>query len=1199
MRSRLIALILVPTLAAVGLAGFRVFSSLQNAEDYARTYELALIGEKVADLTGKLEEERDESARYLATGGTSDINIVDAQADRVDEAIRVYREQVADFSQTFEDDEIRQQLDRIDGQLERIPAIREAMQTTSVDLSTVNGDYTEVLDELLELDKHLGTGIRDTGITGAARALDALGRLKEAVAAERGLIFSVLSIGRWTEENRERFHRVDANRNAATADLMRAMSPAQAQLWNEFVSGPDVDEVALMRDQIFSAQTDSDLQQFGPDIWFQDSKDELDLMRAVEAQVSRQLLDRTNERQQAAQRDALIDTLVVFGVLGLAFIGISVIGRSMTRPLRTLRTTAMEVAESRLPMIVRKLQESDASTQAPDIEPVDVRSIDEIGEVARSFDAVHSQAVNLAVEQSQLRSNVNAMFVNLSRRSQSLVERQLRLIERLENSEQDPDQLANLFKLDHLATRMRRNGENLLVLAGEEPERRWSQAVPLVDVIRAAISEVEQYERIELSPLPEVEVSGRAVNDAVHLLSELLENATAFSSGETRVLVSGHMLGGGGVMVEVEDAGIGMDPLELDAANDRLTNPPVIDVSVSRRMGLFVVGRLSHRHGIRVRLRASGGGGIAALVALPPDLLSRETEALVGAPAPQALPVGAGATPPQGLVRPLPPAQAGPSGLPTRQPGANGVLTGSGADAGAAPLPRRQVPTPPPDRMPGSPPPGGLPEPLTPASGFAALGATGAQTSVPPQGFVPPPPGPRANGPGGPGQAGPGGPGQAGPGGLAQAGPGGPGQPGPAPAPPMPGGRPLVPPRPGIGPQPGAPGSGAPMAPGAGGPMPPGAGGPMVPGIGRPLVPGTDPQPGGPGPAGPGEPAGPPSGPSTGGQPLVPGTGARPTGPATGDQPAAPGTREQPAVPGTGEQDVVPPVGGLNVPTAASVSRQADVLDPTAPMSYADRDAEPIFAEIQSEWFKQRSPTAAVPPVAGYPDEEPERPAAAAAASGPAEPDKRRRPGDLTPPPPGGLGAPPPAAQPGARPPASQPGARPPAATQPAAQPGTQPPAAVPAPASAPEAVPASASAQAPAPVPQPVPGDMAEENWVSPGDEGWRAAEVVRNPTVSGYTSSGLPRRVPKSNLVPGAAGLASGQEGGGRHAARSADEVRGRLASLAAGTRRGRDDSRDLSDDEHSTGRIPVVGTAAGGTTSDATRPGSGDPADGQENG
>ncbi|MFD0631098.1 sensor histidine kinase [Catenulispora yoronensis] len=242
--------------------------------------------------------------------------------------------------------------------------------------------------------------------------------------------------------------------------------------------------------------------------------------------------------------------------------------------------------------------------------------------MARAFDEVHREAVRLATEQAMLRNNVNAMFTNLSRRSQSLVQRQLRLIDELENAEQDPDQLASLFKLDHLATRMRRNGENLLVLAGEEPGRRWSQPVPLIDVLRAAASEVEQYERVTLRDLPTVEVAGRAVNDVVHLVAELLENATSFSAPETKVSVTGNLLNTGGVMLEIEDSGIGMTPEELDDANERLANPPVVDVAISRRMGLFVVGRLATRHGIQVRLRRSATGGITALVLVPAALLA-------------------------------------------------------------------------------------------------------------------------------------------------------------------------------------------------------------------------------------------------------------------------------------------------------------------------------------------------------------------------------------------------------------------------------------------------------------------------------------------------------------------------------------------------------------------------------------------------
>ena len=254
------------------------------------------------------------------------------------------------------------------------------------------------------------------------------------------------------------------------------------------------------------------------------------------------------------------------------------------------------------------------------VESVGVHCRDEIGQVAAAFDDVHREAVRLAAEQALLRGNVNAMFTNLSRRSQGLIQRQLSLISELESREADPDQLSSLFKLDHLATRMRRNGENLLVLAGEEPGRRWTRPVPLVDVLRAAASEVEQYERIELAAVPATEVAGRVVNDLVHLLAELLENATSFSSPQTKVKVTGHALPDGRVLVEIHDTGIGLSPEDLAAINERLAAPPTVDVSVSRRMGLFVVGRLSLRHGIRIQLRPSDSGGTTALVMLPVDV---------------------------------------------------------------------------------------------------------------------------------------------------------------------------------------------------------------------------------------------------------------------------------------------------------------------------------------------------------------------------------------------------------------------------------------------------------------------------------------------------------------------------------------------------------------------------------------------------
>ena len=355
-------------------------------------------------------------------------------------------------------------------------------------------------------------------------------------------------------------------------------------------------------------------------------------MKKIERTLLEEMEQKARELRADAEREAIISGALILLVLGVSLVGAFVVARSMIRSLRRLQETATKVAQDRLPELVKQLSESDPQDVDTSVESVGVHSRDEIGQVAAAFDDVHREAVRLAAEQALLRGNVNAMFTNLSRRSQGLIQRQLSLISELESREADPDQLSSLFKLDHLATRMRRNGENLLVLAGEEPGRRWTRPVPLVDVLRAAASEVEQYERIELSSVPTTEVAGRVVNDLVHLLAELLENATSFSSPQTKVKVTGHALPDGRVLIEIHDTGIGLSPEDLAAINERLASPPTVDVSVSRRMGLFVVGRLSQRHGIRIQLRPSDSGGTTALVMLPVDVAQGGKKPMPGKP---------------------------------------------------------------------------------------------------------------------------------------------------------------------------------------------------------------------------------------------------------------------------------------------------------------------------------------------------------------------------------------------------------------------------------------------------------------------------------------------------------------------------------------------------------------------------------------
>jgi signal transduction histidine kinase len=323
-----------------------------------------------------------------------------------------------------------------------------------------------------------------------------------------------------------------------------------------------------------------------------------------------------------------VDSAVVLIVLVLALVSTVMIGSSLLRRLRKLRAGALQVADVRLPEAVHRISETGGGGVSLDVEPVDVDSPDEIGEIARAFDKVHGEALRLAANEARLRGNINGMFVNLSRRSQALVERLIQRIDDLEQGEQDSERLGNLFHMDHLATRMRRNSENLLVLAGYDLSKKTNEPVALVDVLRAAVSEIEEYERVSLTAEPRIAVRGAAVNDVVHLLAELAENATSLSPPDTTVTIAGRLLPHGGVLLNISDQGVGMSDEEMARVNQQLENTPLVDVAASRRMGLFVVGRLAARHGIRVQLRPTArGGGLTALVLLPDEVVTLESPA--------------------------------------------------------------------------------------------------------------------------------------------------------------------------------------------------------------------------------------------------------------------------------------------------------------------------------------------------------------------------------------------------------------------------------------------------------------------------------------------------------------------------------------------------------------------------------------------
>lgn len=321
---------------------------------------------------------------------------------------------------------------------------------------------------------------------------------------------------------------------------------------------------------------------------------------------------------------ALVAGIAIVIVLALALWSTIFTARSVLQPLRRLRVKALEMAGAGLPNGGRRTNESNGEGLPSEAEPVDGNSPDEIGVIARAFDQMRNETLRLAASEAALRGNLNGMFVNLSHRSQSLMERQIRLIENLEQGEQDAERLADLVKTYHIAIRMHRNSQNLLVLAGHQLSRRWNQPVALVNVIRAAVSEIEEYERVSLNAQPDIAVCGPAVNDVVHLLAELAENATSFSAAEMPIDISGRLLATGGVLVDITDRGVGMGAKEMAYANWRLENPPLADIDASKWMGLFVVGKLAARHGIRVRLHPAEFGGLRALVWLPDDVITHQ-----------------------------------------------------------------------------------------------------------------------------------------------------------------------------------------------------------------------------------------------------------------------------------------------------------------------------------------------------------------------------------------------------------------------------------------------------------------------------------------------------------------------------------------------------------------------------------------------
>ncbi|MEV0240163.1 nitrate- and nitrite sensing domain-containing protein [Streptomyces sp. NPDC050674] len=630
--TRLVSLLALPVVAATSLGALRINDSMENIQQLDNMKLLTDLTKQATELSAALQEERDQSAGPLAHGGKATDFTVKGLREKTDRAMKNFLDSSEEIDSTSKDGNlrgVREYLVQLAGELGDLEQIRKGAYASEDNSTQTIEAYHRLIENLIDLSQDMAEATSNPDMIQRTRALAAFSSAKEYSSIQRAALAAALpasntTTGRLSPNDRLYAESALESQNSeirsfksiygedAAAELLKPIEDGG----NSTIKATDTYAGRALISASGLAQQDKRSYRD----WLDDSSTKIQQMKNIEHTLLEEMEQKARELRSATERDAIISGALILIVLGVSLVGAFVVARSMIRSLRRLEDTATKVASDRLPELVKQLSESDPQDVDTSVESVGVHSRDEIGRVAAAFDDVHREAVRLAAEQALLRGNVNAMFTNLSRRSQGLIQRQLSLISELESREADPDQLSSLFKLDHLATRMRRNGENLLVLAGEEPGRRWTRPVPLVDVLRAAASEVEQYERIELASVPTTEVAGRVVNDLVHLLAELLENATSFSSPQTKVKVTGHALPDGRVLIEIHDTGIGLSPEDLAAINERLASPPTVDVSVSRRMGLFVVGRLSQRHGIRIQLRPSDSGGTTALVMLPVDV---------------------------------------------------------------------------------------------------------------------------------------------------------------------------------------------------------------------------------------------------------------------------------------------------------------------------------------------------------------------------------------------------------------------------------------------------------------------------------------------------------------------------------------------------------------------------------------------------
>ncbi|GHJ15146.1 sensor histidine kinase [Micromonospora sp. AKA38] len=570
----------------------------------------------------ELQNERRLSLRYLGESDPGQLQELQAQRGRTDSAATALWTSVQDWrTEVPASDELEQRLAELKAELGQLVQVRDEVGRKTIDRTATLAAYDEAVDGIFAVFDALG-GLDDDQIARDTAALIDLNRSRELLSQQDALLTGAVSANRLTVAEQTAFARLVGAQWFLADRTARELAPTDRSRYQQMVEGEAFGQLRTLQDRVLAAKGEDVRPPVTAAAWRAAADRAMADLRGVILAGGEDIVSRATP-----VAIGVIVRLVLAAGLGLIAVVASVIvsittARALVRQLERLREAAFRLANERLPSVVERLghgEEVDVAREAPPLQFGD----DEIGQVGKAFNAVQETAVRTAVEQAELRRSVRDVFLSLARRTQALVHRQLTLLDAMERREHDAEELEDLFRVDHLATRMRRNAENLIVLSGSTPGRAWRRSVPMVDVVRGAVAEVEDYTRVTVRPLGAVSLTGRAVGDVIHLLAELIENGLSFSPPQTAVEVRGQLVANG-FALEIEDRGLGMSGDDLAAANARIVDRSELNLADAARLGLFVVSRLTERHGVKVQLRESAYGGTTAVVLIPRELISTD-----------------------------------------------------------------------------------------------------------------------------------------------------------------------------------------------------------------------------------------------------------------------------------------------------------------------------------------------------------------------------------------------------------------------------------------------------------------------------------------------------------------------------------------------------------------------------------------------